>query len=112
MKPKLILGLALVLSGGLFVVFSVWSPFQNFHGHNSYPQNRCIDNLRIIDAAKQEWALDNKKTTNDVPTWNDILPMMRTMPICPDGGTYTIGRVGEPPTCSIGTNAIPAHVLP
>ncbi len=28
----------------------------------------CINNLRVIDVAKHEWALTENKTTNDTPT--------------------------------------------
>jgi hypothetical protein len=71
----------------------------------------CINNLRQIAAAENQWVLENSKTTNDVPTSADILPYLRSshMPVCPDGGTYTIGRVGQPPTCSIGGRG---HTLP
>jgi hypothetical protein len=71
----------------------------------------CINNLRQIDAAKNQWMLENSKTTNVVPIWADILPYLSKsqMPTCPDGGTYTIGRIGEPPTCSIGGRN---HTLP
>ena len=66
----------------------------------------CINNLRIIDAAKNEWALEIGKTTNNAPTWDDVRPYLpdsrsHSIPVCPDGGTYTLGRVGEPPTCSL-----------
>lgn len=69
----------------------------------------CIANLRLIYLAKQAWALDKKKTDNDVPTEQDLLPYLKgeVFPVCPAGGTYTIGPVGELPTCSI-----PGHVLP
>jgi len=69
----------------------------------------CINNLRQIDAAKQQWALENNKTDTDVPTAQDLLPYIRGggFPVCPGGGTYTINAVGLPPTCSI-----PGHVLP
>lgn len=49
------------------------------------------------------WALDNHKTTNDIPTWSDLIGKdgyIREMPTCPEGGTYTIGRVGGRPKCS------------
>jgi len=72
----------------------------------------CIGHLREIDAAKQQWALENKKTANDVPTWDDIIPYLgrgAQIPRCPQGGTYKIGRVGDPPTCSIGG---PGHSIP
>ncbi len=72
-------------------------------------RNACINNLRQIDAAKQQWALENNKTTDAVPTAQDLLPYFRdvTFPVCPSGGTYTIGAVGELPACSIS-----GHVLP
>lgn len=72
-------------------------------------RNSCINNLRQIDAAKQQWALENGKTAYAVPTAQDLLPYFKDgiFPVCPSGGTYTIGAVGEVPGCSI-----PGHVLP
>ena len=70
--------------------------------------NSCINNLRQIDAAKQQWALDSHKATNDVPTWDVIRPFLGRgasadeITVCPQGGTYTLGSVGEYPKCSIG----------
>ena len=74
--------------------------------------NACINNLRLIDAAKQQWALENKKTAADTPTWDDLRPYIGRgpngeLPSCPDGGVYTIGTVAEKPACSV-----PNHVLP
>jgi hypothetical protein len=79
--------------------------------------NACINNLRQIDAAKNEWALESRKT-NGIVTENDIKPYFKldangNLPKCPAGGTYIIGRVGEDVKCSIGTSAWPNnHVLP
>src|SRR5271154_2907575 len=66
-------------------------------------QNACINNLRQIDAAKNQWALEKGKTNGDMPTADDIKVylMHNRLPVCPAGGTYIIGAVGEPPTCSI-----------
>lgn len=36
--------------------------------------NRCINNLRQIDAAKNEWAMEHDAKSNDVVTINDIRP--------------------------------------
>jgi hypothetical protein len=79
--------------------------------------NACINNLRQIDGAKNEWALENNKTNGTPVTVADIKPYIKpdasgNLPKCPAGGTYTIGVVGEPPTCSLGTTVTPAHVLP
>ena len=71
--------------------------------------NNCINNLRQIDAAKQQWALENDKTADAIPPAQDLLPYFRggVFPVCPSGGGYTINAVGVPPTCSV-----PGHVLP
>jgi competence protein ComGC len=75
--------------------------------------NACINNLRLIDAAKQEWVLENNKQSTDTPTQADLTHLKHgqsfkndQFPTCPAGGTYTIGPVGEAPTCSI-----PKHQL-
>jgi chromosome segregation ATPase len=71
--------------------------------------NACINNLRQIDAAKQQWALENDRPANAVPTAADLLPYFRDglFPACPAGGLYSLNAVGLPPTCSI-----PGHALP
>jgi len=74
--------------------------------HRSASVN-CISLLRDIDAAKQNWALDRNKTTNDTPNWDDLVPhYIRDKPTCPEGGVYIIGKVGELPRCSY-----PGHKL-
>lgn len=75
-------------------------------------QNACINNLRQIDGAKNQWALENDKTNGAPVTEADIKPYLKLdanveFLKCPAGGTYTIGRVGENPTCSV-----PGHQLP
>ena len=72
-------------------------------------RDACIANLRAIQVAKAQWALENNKTATDVPTEQDLLVYFPggTFPVCAGGGTYTIGTVGVAPTCSI-----PGHVLP
>jgi hypothetical protein len=80
-------------------------------------QNSCVNNLRQLQAAKTEWALENGKTNGTLATVSDITPYIQldskgNIPGCPAGGTYIIGRVGEDVRCSIGTSDWPnAHVL-
>ena len=65
----------------------------------------CYNKLRQIDGAKQYWAQEHHKSTNDVPSWEDLREHLKQVPEkCPGGGTYTIRSIGELPTCSI-----PAH---
>ena len=69
----------------------------------------CINNLRLIDGAKQQWALENQKPPSALLTAADLTPYMRSnaLPVCPAGGVYTLNPVSIPPLCSI-----PGHALP
>ncbi len=70
--------------------------------------NACINNLRQIDGAKQQWALERRAAATAIPTAQDLTPYFRGgMPTCPGGGQYSINAVNVPPTCSI-----PGHALP
>ncbi len=67
----------------------------------------CVWNLREIEFTKADWQHNERKTTNDIPSWEDLEPYFpprwsKAIPVCPAGGTYKINRIGEPPTCSIG----------
>lgn len=79
--------------------------------------NTCINNLRLIDAAKQQWATEHNKQSTDTPADTSLVPYIgrpgaTALPVCPDGtAAYTINNVGTPPACpNVGTYA--AHVLP
>jgi|SRR5882724_6526027 len=79
------------------------------------PVGVCRNNLRNIDAAKNEWMLENNKKVGDIITENGVknyvkLDAKGNLPKCPSGGTYTLGRLGENPICSfhddlLGTNS-------
>jgi cellobiose-specific phosphotransferase system component IIC len=70
--------------------------------------NACMNNLLQLDRAKNQWALEGSKTTNDTPSWEEIWPYLGSggtngiTLTCPKGGTYILGRVGEHPRCSMG----------
>lgn len=61
----------------------------------------CAMQLKQFANAKQLWAQQNNKSANDTPTMDDIAPFIRCNTNCPGGGTYTLGKVGDLPTCSI-----------
>lgn len=64
----------------------------------------CIANLRQLAGAKQQWAIDNKRTARDVPGPADLFGSalyLKLEPTCPlGGGRYTLHSVGENPACS------------
>jgi prepilin-type N-terminal cleavage/methylation domain-containing protein len=88
---------------GLLAAISV----PNFLKSRSTSQRTtCINNLRQVSAAIQQWALEAKKDVNSVVTANDVLPYMKASVICPAGGTsftdsYNVTTVAEDPTCKL-----------
>ena len=83
-------------------------------------KNSCINNLRQIDGAKEQWALENKADTTATPTSANVQDYIKggnaNNPVCPAGGaaatfdtSYTVGDLATPPVCLI--NAVD-HVLP
>src|SRR5687767_13997221 len=51
----------------------------------------CQENLTKLDGAKEQWALDNHKTTGDTPTIDDLYAadgsgFIKSSPICPEDG--------------------------
>ena len=80
--------------------------------------NACINNLRQIDAAANEFALEHDLHTGAPINFpNDLTPYIKLnedgkIPSCPQGGIYSIRKVGDAPTCSLGTNGDWGHRLP
>jgi prepilin-type N-terminal cleavage/methylation domain-containing protein len=69
--------------------------------------NACINNLRQIDAAKEQLALENKLVDGDASTGYEAYLKGGVAPTCPASGTYTPGNIGTAPTCDAA-----GHVLP
>src|SRR5438105_2528074 len=79
----------------------------NWNGHRPSPRNACINNLRQLDAALQEWALEHNKVPGDTPKWSEITNYLRRPMVCPQGGIYNLGSVGGRATCSIMGHDLP-----
>jgi len=74
----------------------------------------CINNLRQIDAAIQQWALENNQGPNAQVTHSNVVGYLKSPPRCPAGGTgfendYNLTTVSNAPTCRVQPNT---HVLP
>jgi len=67
-------------------------------------QTTCINNLRQINSAIQQWALEMKKSPTAPVTESDVLPYLKSQAICPAGGTsfadsYSITDPASSATC-------------
>ena len=100
----------IVLAAIAVVVLAVGVP--NFiRARSTSASNFYVNSLRQIETAKTEWMYDRGKTTNDAPTWAELLAYLPSgftnyyatneVVVRPGGGVYTIGHVGEPPSCLI-----------
>jgi hypothetical protein len=75
------------------------------------PRQWCIPNLKQIEGAVQQWALENKKLTTDIYSFSDktLLAYLKgsVLPQCPQGGRYSPGtNITDGPKCSY-----PGHTL-
>jgi prepilin-type N-terminal cleavage/methylation domain-containing protein len=81
-------------------------------------KNTCIANMKQIEGAKQQWAMEKGKTNADVPTGTDggdlfgAALYIKSIPKCPIGNTaYTMTAVNVLTACpNVGTAT--DHVLP
>jgi general secretion pathway protein G len=84
-------------------------------------QNACINNMRQIDSAVEQWAMENGQASGNPPPIldTDLTPYIRlnsnnSIPQCPAGGSYTINNISDVPqvTCSLSTLPSRPHILP
>ena len=86
------------------------------HARTTSQTNTCMNNLRQVWGAMQQWALDNRMGPGAEVTPEAILPYLRSAVVCPAGGStatfgtsYTLATVADPPICRIAPTV---HVLP
>src|SRR5271157_4776958 len=85
-------------------------------------QNACINNLRLIDSAKQQWALEQRQSSTATMLGTDLQPYLGhgsggELPSCPADATQSwaasyspnLGNVSVKPQCSIVSST---HILP
>jgi prepilin-type N-terminal cleavage/methylation domain-containing protein len=81
-------------------------------------ENTCMDNLRLLDSAKQQWALEAKASSTTTPTASQIQPYLGrgsgTLPLCPADSkqtfptSYSLNDCSMAPTClNVTTHALP-----
>ena len=90
------------------------------HSRAKSQATACINNMRQIDSAIQQFAMEKGLASGATINWpGDLTPYIKlnsasSIPSCPAGGTYTPQIVGNIPSvlCSLGSSVTPAHILP
>jgi hypothetical protein len=69
----------------------------------------CAENLRRIEAAKRQWALENHKSDHTPVAAADLAPYLENniLPVCPTGAAYVLNSVGIPAACTAPVHASP-----
>ena len=77
----------------------------NFIQTRNYSRSSiCINNLRLIDAAKEQYALEWSLQAGTATTSTDCTPYLKqnTFPVCPGTPTaYATNAIGFYPTCAL-----------
>ena len=72
------------------------------------PLNSCVNNRRVLEGAKEQWALENRKVVGTIVNAVDIQPYLKgnVLPACPAGGHYSLNPIGALVTCSLPGHAV------
>jgi len=105
MRGQALIGQTMMAPVGLMAAIAIPSFMKSRQASRT---NACVNNLRQIDAAKEQWAMEMNQSDGADVDQGEMLKYIkgRRLPVCPQGGTYTVNRIGEMPTCSV-----PGHSL-
>ena len=74
-------------------------------------KSMCINNLRQIDGAKEQWAMGNNADVGNTAVTLALLVgtggFIKETPQCPAGGAYTVSAIGTAPGCNIAGHGLP-----
>jgi len=78
------------------------------HAREAAAARSCIANLRRIDQAKEQYAMECAKKAGDTVEWGDLVPAyIKARPSCQFAPTYTLGAIGANPTCPVVGHNLP-----
>jgi prepilin-type N-terminal cleavage/methylation domain-containing protein len=73
-------------------------------------KSACLANLKAIETAKEQWAMDNKKANGDPVALTNLVGLtlyIKSTPSCPEAGTYTVNNIGTSPVCTVASHLLP-----
>jgi hypothetical protein len=110
--------IVLAFLASIFGLLAIIAAPNFLHSCCTSEADTCINILAQIEGAANQFALEHNLTNGARINFpDDLTPYTKLnragkIPGCPSGGIYRISKVGDKPTCSLGTTVTPAHVLP
>ncbi len=105
---KVLYGVA--LAGAVVLVFCLILFLSTSTQRQRSQLNACIGNMRILDSAKEQYAMDHGLKDGEVVPQDGIRKYLKGTIYCPTAGknAYTLGVMGVDPSCSLhGTMSDP-----
>ena len=96
-------GEMIMTSGTAYVGMLASIGVPGFHkARTTAGEKACENNCRLLECAKEQWAIENDKSADDQPTEEELSPYLDGVNVqCPLGGIYEINPVGIPASCSL-----------
>ena len=69
-------------------------------------KNVCVNNLRQVEASKEQWAFENRKAQGAAVVTSEVNQYLKAAPSCPANGTYDYRVVGSNATCTTTNHAL------
>ncbi|GAB4456427.1 MAG: hypothetical protein OHK0029_14320 [Armatimonadaceae bacterium] len=91
------------VSTGVFAAAVLAMPFLIGGSLPQEGETRCMAHRRLIQSAKQQWAMDNQMPKNVTLEWEVLIgegKYLRERPRCPQKGVYTLNSVGGSVICN------------
>jgi hypothetical protein len=100
--------IAVSMAVAIVALVGAYSAYRGARVKSAQP---CINSLRQIEGAKDQWALETQALPGAPVTLSNILPYLSTAPTCHVAdASYNIGKVGEEPRCP--THGTTSHFKP
>ncbi len=66
--------------------------------------NACRNNERLIEASKDQCAMENNLATGGAATGHLAYLKGGALPVCPEAGAYTVNVIGTDADCSVAAH--------
>jgi len=108
---KILIGVGILLAAGIVITLLIPAFMRSRNSHPTPPQWKCISHLRLIEAAKNRYAIDYGATNGTQLNWDNLCYYMKDLTnkcFCPSAPssmrsptTYTMNPIGTPSVCKV-----------